>query len=192
MLDLSSKKYNFTLKYLQTYALHLIFLGLLFIVIIASVFYIRLHSNLYRSAAAAPSFVFNAVGDFGGYTDTTAGLNLIPSSGAAFTLALGDLSYGSFTPESAWCDYIKSKVGNTYPFELISGNHESNGQDGLIDNFAACLPDRIGNITGTYAKEYYFDYPASAPLARFILISPALTFTNGGYCDYSGFEAGFV
>jgi len=77
-------------------------------------------------------------------------------------------------------------VGSTFPFELLSGNHEDGGdyQDGLIDTFVQCLPDRLGAV-GTYGKEYYFDYPASSPIARFIMISPSLTFTNGGYYSYA-------
>lgn len=42
-----------------------------------------------------------------------------------------------------------------------------------LGNFAACLPDRLG-VTGEYAHKYYFDYPPAAPLARFILIDPAV------------------
>ena len=77
-------------------------------------------------------------------------------------------------------------MGSTFPFELLSGNHEDGGdyQDGLIDTFVQCLPDRLGAV-GTYGKEYYFDYPASSPIARFIMISPSLTFTNGGYYSYA-------
>ena len=106
-------------------------------------------------------------------------------SGLNFVQDLGDASYNEKTPESAWCSYIRSYLGSTLPFELVSGNHESDGMQGLIDNFTACLPDRLGNLTGTYGKEYYYDYPASNPLARIIMISPGLTFTKGGTYDYS-------
>jgi hypothetical protein len=40
-------------------------------------------------------------------------------------------------------------------------------------NHAACLPDRL-NSTGTYAAQYYFDYPPQAPLIRVIMIAPDL------------------
>ncbi len=129
------------------------------------------------------TFTFTAAGDYGANSDTTAGLNLIGSSGASFNLALGDFSYSDLTPEAAWCDYVKAEVGSSFPFELISGNHEDNGPDGNIDNFAACLPDRIGGLTGTYAKEYYFDYLG---LARFIMISPALTIDGESYTYNAG------
>jgi hypothetical protein len=43
----------------------------------------------------------------------------------------------------------------------------------------------MGNLTGTYGKEYYYDDPPGAPLARIIMISPGLIFTKGGAYDYS-------
>src|SRR6266849_1050612 len=137
-------------------------------------------------ADTSSSFSFTAGGDIGGNRSTSTTLDLIAQSSSSFHLAIGDLSYSEITPESAWCSYVQSRVGSTFPFELISGNHEDGGetQDGLIDTFAQCLPDRLGAV-GTYGKEYYFDYPASSPIARFIMISPDLTFTNGGFYDYS-------
>src|SRR5437588_1778830 len=113
------------------------------------------------SRHATMSFGFGASGDFSATSNTDATLNLIGSSGLAFHLALGDLSYANLTPESYWCSYVHSHVGSTFPFELIAGNHDSAGSDqqGYIDNFAACLPDRLGGRGGTYGREYYFDYP---------------------------------
>src|SRR5260221_11933463 len=136
-------------------------------------------------ADSSTSFSFTAGGDIGGNANSSTTLDLIAQSGASFHLAIGDLSYSEITPESKWCSYVQSRVGSTFPFELISGNHEDEGegQNGLIDNFVQCLPDRLGAV-GTYGKEYYFDYPASSPIARFIMISPGLTFTNGGAYSY--------
>ncbi len=137
--------------------------------------------------ASSSSFVFGAAGDFDANAATTAGLDLLAVSGSSLFLALGDLSYGTISPETAWCSYVTSHLGSGFPFELLSGNHEDGGESasGLIDNFAACLPDRVGAISGTYGKEYYFDYPVARPLARLIMISPDLTFTNGGYHSYA-------
>src|SRR6266516_3140822 len=139
-----------------------------------------------KAATTTPSFTFTAGGDIGGNNNSSATLDLMAASSSQFHLTLGDLSYSEITPDSAWCSYVQSHVGSTFPFELVSGNHEDGGenQDGLIDNFTQCLPDRLGAV-GTYGKEYYFDYPASSPIARFMMISPALTFTNGGTYDYS-------
>lgn len=128
--------------------------------------------------AAGGSIVFSAGGDFGANANTTATLGAIARSGSAFHLALGDLSYSDLA-EPAWCDYVKSSLGSTFPVELLVGNHEEDGgPDGYIGNFAACLPDRMGS-TGTYAAEYYFD---KGP-ARFILIG-ADTSVGGVAYDY--------
>jgi len=87
-----------------------------------------------------------------------------------FTLALGDLSYLQAKNEHAWCDFVKTNVGKEYPFELVIGNHDLE-QDSSIDQFAACLPNRISNLQGNYSKQYFFDYEG---IARFIVVSPAL------------------
>jgi hypothetical protein len=135
---------------------------------------------------ASDTITFTAVGDFGATNHTAAVLNTIGTSGAAFHLALGDLSYGALRPESSWCDYVKSRVGSTFPFELIAGNHDSgqSASEGNINNFVTCLPDRLKRFTGTYGKEYYFDTPSTAPLARIILISPRIDFVTDGAYSY--------
>ena len=47
--------------------------------------------------------------------------------------------------------YVKARVGEGFPFELISGNHESlDVNDGDINDFSACLPNQIPGIVGTY------------------------------------------
>jgi len=106
-------------------------------------------------------------------------LTNLAGAGTDFYLHLGDASYGQIKPDSAWCDFVKSKVGATFPYELVAGGHDGGRlHDGLIDNFAACLPDHLG-ANGTYGKDYYFDYPAGAPLARVFMISPGETFADG-------------
>ena len=146
------------------------------------------YTALVSRAQSVPSFTFTAAGDFNSNSRTTAVLNGIkPSeSGADFNWALGDLSYGNLTPETVWCDYVKGIVGDTFPFELIPGNHEDDGPAGNnINNFEQCLPDRLGGFTGRYSREYYFDYPAVEPLARFIAISPNMIFTDEGQYNYT-------
>jgi hypothetical protein len=135
-----------------------------------------------RSQAA--DFVFTAAGDFGAGGDAAATLSAIGRAGAAFHLALGDLSYGQLAPEAAWCDFVKQRVGATFPFELVAGNHDEDGSgQGRIRNFAACLPHRLGPLVGTYGKEYYFDHNG---LARFILISPDLVLDGEAYAYTKG------
>lgn len=142
------------------------------------------------SPTSAPSsFSFGAAGDLGATGNTSAVLNAVGAANLNFFLAIGDLSYSDVSPESAWCQFVKSRVGSSFPFELVAGNHEDDGPDGLITKFDDCLPHRLGSLTGTYAKQYYFDYPASQPLARFINISPNLTFPGEGAYSYSAGSA---
>ena len=100
-------------------------------------------------------------GDVGG-KDSRAGvvLRAAVADGATAFWNVGDLSYSEKTPESAWCDWIKGKVGAAYPYELVVGNHEEEGgPDGYILNFTQCLPDRLGSTTGPggYGVNYYAD-----------------------------------
>ena len=126
-----------------------------------------LASPLVWPAAPAPadsvSFSFGAVGDFGANSNTAATLTAMHNAAPDLTLALGDFSYSQVTPESAWCNFVKGYMGSTYPFELIAGNHDDNGPDGVISNFTACLPDRIGNLTGSYGKELTFTLSTTTP-----------------------------
>lgn len=122
---------------------------------------------------------FTASGDFTSGGRAAAVLSQIGALHPDLHLALGDLSYGAPGAEAAWCDFVRSRVGADLPFELISGNHESNGANGDIRNFAACLPNRLPGLVGDYAHEYYLDVPQANPLVRFIMISPALDFPNG-------------
>ena len=130
-----------------------------------------------QTTVPASGFVFTAAGDYGSSRDTSATLDRIARSGANFNLALGDLSYTDAS-ESDWCDYVRSRVGDSFPFQLVAGNHEDDfGGDGHISEFAACLPDRMDSV-GDYPEEYYFDYRG---LARFIVISPDLTIEGKHY-----------
>jgi hypothetical protein len=139
------------------------------------------------SAQAAGSFKFGVAGDFSTGSRAAASLSLLDRSGVSFFLALGDLDYDTTPTDEAWCAYVKDRLptlGPTFPFELVVGNHEEQGgSDGYIMNHAACLPDRMSS-TGSYPAQYYFDYPATGPLMRVIMISPDLTVENVTY-DYT-------
>jgi hypothetical protein len=179
------KSFSLRAKYTK-YFLYFILIIMLLIPLFGTNYLLKAATRGQYVQSLPPSFSFTAGGDIGGNSNSSTALDLIAQSGSQFHLAIGDLSYSEISPESAWCSYVKSRVGSTFPFELLSGNHEDGGeiQDGLIDNFVQCLPDRLGAV-GTYGKEYYFDYPASSPIARFIMISPNLTFTNGGSYSYA-------
>ena len=139
----------------------------LLMLVAASTFFAAIGSR--KGAQADSSFSFTAAGDYGQTSSTTANLNYIAGSGASFNLALGDLNYHPATVSAdVWSSYVKSNLPVNFPFEIIDGSHDSS----QIDALAADLPDQIGTISGTYAKEYYFDYPPGNPLARFIMVSP--------------------
>ncbi len=124
---------------------------------------------------ATGAFRFGVAGDLGGTGAAADSFAALAQDKPDFFLAIGDLSYDDIAPEKAWCDFVKEQLGDKYPFEVLVGNHEQlpSSKSGFIDNFAKCLPDRLGE-QGRYAHRYYFDYPADAPIARFIFIDPDL------------------
>src|SRR5947209_910330 len=116
-------------------------------------------------AAVNSKFIFTAAGDYDQTPATTANLNAIAQSGASFHLALGDFSYNTAVTAAQWSSSVTSLLPANFPFEIIPGDHDVS----QLATYAASLPDHIGNISGKYAQEYYFDYPHAAPLARFIM-----------------------
>ncbi|MCA4131285.1 metallophosphoesterase [Arthrobacter sp. M4] len=125
-----------------------------------------------------------AAGDYAAFATTRKVLSRIRSVNPDLNLALGDLSYGNPGTERSWCDLVVSEVGPEFPFELLAGNHESSGEDGLIDNFAACLPNRLPGLVGDYGRQFYVDVPQKDPLVRIVAISPGIPFPDGEW-DYS-------
>ena len=141
--------------------------------------------------AQADSFVFGAGGDIGANARSDATLRAIPTVNPAFFLALGDMDYDEISPDTAWCGYVKDRVGGNLPFEIVTGNHEegsatSPASDGYIGNHASCLPDYFNSspvIPGmpAYPANYYFDYPQTNPFMRVIMISANLTYDGFRY-----------
>jgi 3',5'-cyclic AMP phosphodiesterase CpdA len=129
-----------------------------------------------------------AAGDYAALSTTSRVLNAVKAARPDAHFALGDLSYGTAGEERAWCDFVTARVGAGFPFELLAGNHESDGINGNIDGFAACLPNELPGLVGTYARQYYVDYPQDDPTVRFVMISPGLTFPDGLW-DYSAGSA---
>lgn len=131
------------------------------------------------SANAQSVVHFTASGDYAMTTQTDPVLRGVAALKPDFHLALGDMSYGKTGQEASWCRYVTDRVGTTFPFELISGNSESSGTtNGLIDNFAKCLPNRLPGASGTYGRQWYVDVPAAAPTMRIILASAGLTYPD--------------
>lgn len=141
-----------------------------------------------RPAKPERTVSFAAGGDHGRRSETTASLRRLAASGTRFYLALGDLSYGGPESEEEWCGHVREILGDRYPFQLVSGNHEDDEKmNGWIGDFVRHCPDRIG-VTGSglgrgngYGAEYYFDYPASNPLVRVFMISPNLAIEGTRY-----------
>lgn len=129
---------------------------------------------------------FSAVGDFGATSNTAAVLSDIKARGDDLTLALGDMSYGTVGTEPTWCDFVSSRLAPGYPFELLAGNHESNGLNGNINDFASCLPNQLPGVIGTYGRQYYVDVPKTNPLVRYVMISPGLTYPDGAWSYAAG------
>ncbi len=132
------------------------------------------------NTTSSDSFSFAAVGDFGAQTDFKATLSTIKKFNLDFTLGLGDFSYGEVANEVAWCNLVKNQLGADYSFELVAGNHDTGeyGNQGYIQAFSKCLPNKIQGAKGKYGAKYYFDYKG---LARFILISPDIKIGNKTY-----------
>jgi PKD repeat protein len=131
-------------------------------------------------AKAVTEVHLTAAGDFGARAATATVLDRLADLEPDAHLALGDLAYRDLVPETAWCSYVKQRVGEGFPFELISGNHDSlDVNDGQINDFSACLPNQVPGVVGVYGREYYMDFPQGAPLVRVIQVSPKLTFEDG-------------
>lgn len=140
-------------------------------------------SQLRRSNAATTdnvSFTFGAAGDFGTSSEAAANFKAIGASNPKlnFFVTTGDLiNGGGKGDEAGWCKFAKSNMGlgDSFPFEIVSGNHDNTNNS--IDAYVACMPNKL-SITGQYGKQYYFDYPATNPIARFVLASPGISGIN--------------
>jgi hypothetical protein len=144
--------------------------------------------SLIRHETEGGSLTVAAAGDFGMQAPGRATLEAMAGAKPDLDLALGDLSYAGPGSEERFCRLVRSKVGPTVPFEIVSGNHEEDsGGDGRIENFARCLPDSL-HAVGDYGKQYYFDL---GRLGRFIIISPDLTI-DGDYYFYGREDDGSV
>lgn len=136
------------------------------------------HPLLAADSRAGTRLVVAAAGDFGMERAGVTTLEAMARSAPDLYLGLGDLSYAGPGSEDEFCKLVRSKIGTKPPFEIVSGNHEEDpGEDGRLENFAACLPDSLDAV-GEYGKQYYFDVGS---LARFIMISPDLTIDGKHY-----------
>lgn len=133
--------------------------------------------------------MFTAAGDHGTGIQTDASIHTVSTSGSSFYLALGDLSYDSTDGgEQRWCANFKSRFSDV---EVLAGNHDTGeSSGGSIDEYVLYCPFTLGLLVGDYGKQYFFDYPQSAPLARFIMIAPGVKGSLN--IDYSAGGAGYA
>ncbi|MDO9379447.1 MAG: PKD domain-containing protein [Nocardioidaceae bacterium] len=132
-----------------------------------------------EAAAVTGTVRFTASGDIAAGANASATLTRVGQLAPDLHLAVGDLSYGATGAEQQWCDFVKARVGQGAAFELVSGNHESNGQNGNINDFSACLPNQLPGLVGTYGRQYWVDVPREDPVVRFVMISPGITYPTG-------------
>lgn len=127
---------------------------------------------------------FTAQGDMGVGAGARKVLDVIAGLNPQLNLALGDFSYKAGL-EQEFCDMVTGKLGTDFPYQLITGNHESNGEDGDIDKFIRCLPNKLPGLQGEYGVQWRVDVPERNPVVRFIMVSPGIDFKDGRPLDYS-------
>ncbi len=128
-----------------------------------------------------PTVRLSVLGDIGAYDASGAVLDGIADRDDDLTVVVGDLSYGEPGEEERWCRFVTSRLGATYPFELVAGNHEDDGPNGSIDRFRRCLPNRLPGLVGDYGRQWYVDVPAADPVLRLVMVSPGLDFGEGAW-----------
>jgi hypothetical protein len=126
---------------------------------------------------------FTAQGDVGIGSGAKKVLDAIAELKPQLNLALGDLGYESGIEEQ-FCDMVTGKLGTDLPYQLVTGNHESDGHEGDIENYIRCLPNKLPGLQGEYGTQWYADVPEKDPVVRFVLVSPGIDFRNGPL-DYS-------
>ncbi|WP_253905095.1 metallophosphoesterase [Arthrobacter sp. H14] len=131
-----------------------------------------------QSAAVSREVLFTASGDYSASDAARSVFEQINEIDPDLHLALGDFSYGETETEQDWCNLVTSAVGQDFPFQLLAGDHESDGDDGHIDAFTGCLPNQLPGLEGDYGRQWYVDVPKEDPLVRFVMISPGLDFDD--------------
>jgi len=146
--------------------------------------------------AVSAGFSFSASGDIGSLTVSTSvnNLNRLQTVNPNFFLGLGGFSYDPSVTGGVWCGQFKSKFNNIQilPGDRDTGGHSSTfGETHSYERYVnGCsldvgVPIVCGPVEGDcYGKEYYFDYPAVNPIARFIFAAPKI-YNITGVCTLS-------
>src|SRR5256712_408194 len=147
--------------------------------------------------AISASFSFAASGDMGSLTVSTSvnSLNRLMTASPNFFLGLGDLSYDPSVTGNTWCGQFKSSFNG---IQILPGDHDTGGHNSATFGETHSYERSLGGCPLTlaasvvcgpvegdcYGKEYYFDYPAVNPIARFIFASPKI-YNITGVCTSS-------
>jgi hypothetical protein len=140
------------------------------------------------SSSAAPSagepVHFTAQGDIGVGSGAKKVLDAVAGLKPHLNLALGDFAYKAGL-EQEFCDMVTARLGENFPYQLVTGNHESDGRDGDIEKYVQCLPNKMPGLQGEYGVQWRLDVPEQNPVVRFIMVSPGIDFRGGEPLDYS-------
>ncbi len=131
-----------------------------------------------------PSVHFTAQGDTGVGSGARKVLDVIARLKPQLNLALGDFTYKAGI-ERQFCDLVSGKLGSGFPYEVVTGNHESDGRDGDIANIVQCLPNKLPGLQGEYGTQWFVDVPERDPVVRIVMVSPGINFRGGKPLDYS-------
>jgi hypothetical protein len=88
---------------------------------------------------------FTAQGAIGVRKDCRRVLDTIAELRPQFNLALGDFTYRAGV-EQQFCDMLKGRLGQDFPYEILAGNHDSDGKDGQLAKFVECLPNKLPGL----------------------------------------------
>ena len=127
---------------------------------------------------------FTAQGDMGVGSGAKKVLDVVAGLKPQLNLALGDFAYKAGR-EQQFCDMVTSRLGEDFPYQLVTGNHESDGGEGDIEKYVRCLPNKLPGLQGEYGTQWRVDVPEQNPVVRFILVSPGIDFRGGRPLDYS-------
>ncbi|WP_237563436.1 metallophosphoesterase [Arthrobacter sp. H-02-3] len=127
---------------------------------------------------------FTAQGDIGVSSGAKKVLDVVAGLRPQLNLALGDFTYKAGI-EQQFCDMVTARLGGDFPYQLVTGNHESDGHEGDIEKFVQCLPNRLPGLQGEYGTQWRVDVPEQNPVVRFIMVSPGIDFRGGEPLDYS-------
>ena len=144
----------------------------------SSVTAILVTAVLVAAPSAGESVHFTAQGDIGVGSGAKKVLDVVAGLNPHLNLTLGDFAYKAGL-EQQFCDMVTARLGEDFPYQLVTGNHESDGHDGDIEKYVQCLPNKLPGLQGQYGTQWRVDVPEQNPVVRFILVSPGIEFRGG-------------